>query len=150
MEEILKKFDLVSFDLVMIAVFAILFTGFIRLMNTFVFGPYLALHQKRESSSTGRVEEAAELDAKAAKLTAQYEQGIGEARIQLMKEKAAALAKANAEAAALIAKADAEAAKIKREGREALGRELVATEQTLKNELPKFVESVSAKVQAIV
>lgn len=109
MEEILKNFDLVPFDVVMIFVGAMSFVLLWKTLEKELFNPFLKLLELREGLTTGADSNAKDIQDEAARLEEDYAQKMLSIRIAAMDKKLAALDRAKAEANSSIDKAAAEA-----------------------------------------
>jgi F0F1-type ATP synthase membrane subunit b/b' len=106
MESFLKNFDLVPFDVVMIAVCAILFVVLWKTLGKVLFAPYLELVEAREAATVGAEDGAKSDQARAQAITEEYEGKLMAARVAAMEKKLAAITKAKSEADSLVGKAE--------------------------------------------
>ena len=106
MSEILKSFDLVPLDAIMIAVSAALFVVLWKTLGKALFEPYVALVEARESATIGANDTAYAERAKASALYEDYEQKLMSARVAAMEKKLSAISKAKEEADGLVEKAE--------------------------------------------
>jgi len=130
METILRNFDLVPFDLAMIAVGAVLFVGLWQVLKVALFQPYLSLIEAREAATVGAEARARANDEKAANLLKDYEDKLMEERVAALKVKTEALIKAKAEAVRIIKHAEGEAQLHLEKVRQEIVKELATLEQS--------------------
>ncbi|MBX7142947.1 MAG: hypothetical protein K1X79_00700 [Oligoflexia bacterium] len=109
MESLLKNFDLVPLDALMILVSAVLFVILWRTLAQVLFNPYIRLIEARERATVGATEGAQSDRQKAEAVTQQYEQQLLNARIAAMQGKLAVVDNAKAQAAQVIEKAEGQA-----------------------------------------
>lgn len=129
MEAFLKNFDLVPFDLVMIAIGAVLFVCLWQILRIVVFQPYLKLVDARERATSGAEAQARANEERAMILFKEYEQKLMEERAVALKVKFEALSKAKAEAGRMINKAESEAQSYLEGVRKELDKEVGAVKQ---------------------
>lgn len=124
MESLLKNFDLVPMDALMIAVCAVLFVVFYKTLGKVLFAPYLELIEAREAATVG-AEDAAKADQqRAVEVTAQYEEQLMAARVAAMEKKIAALTTARKEASTIVEKAEGAAQELVRSVRWEMAKKL--------------------------
>ncbi|MBN8548543.1 MAG: hypothetical protein J0M12_04430 [Deltaproteobacteria bacterium] len=124
MESILKNFDLVPFDVVMIVVSAVLFVILWKTLGQALFAPYMSLLEAREAATVG-AEDTAKSDLERAEaLTAQYEEQLMAARVAAMEKKLAAINKAKAEASGIVEKSEGAAQELLRSVRWEMAKKL--------------------------
>lgn len=109
MRELLKTFDLVPFDLLMIGIGATLFVIYWKALSKVLFDPFMKLLESREASTEGAVDEAAEIKNRAAALSNTYNEKISAVRITSMEERLKKTGEARKKAQEIIDKAEGHA-----------------------------------------
>lgn len=108
----------------MIPVGALFFVVLWWIMGRFVFKPYLALIEAREAATTGAVDTSRETLARAAEIRASYDQKLGAARIDAVKQKLVAVAEAKKHAATVTENAERQAQAALKDGRGEISRDI--------------------------
>jgi F0F1-type ATP synthase membrane subunit b/b' len=111
---ILKNFDLVPFDVLMIAIWAVLFVLLWQVLGRFFFAPFLALTEAREAATTGAESGALEVRSRAEETRQEYDRKIVDARVHALKQKMELVQAAKDLAAKILDKAEAESQEILR------------------------------------
>jgi F0F1-type ATP synthase membrane subunit b/b' len=106
MEAFLKNLDLVPLDLAMILLWAVLFVVFWKLLEKFLFAPYLALGAARSAATVELEAQAQKNSEEAAILLKDYEAKIAEERVLAIKQQISSLNEAKGSAASIIAEAE--------------------------------------------
>lgn len=109
MNTILKTFDLMPADPMMIVVCAVLFVVFSKALSKTLFAPYLDLIEKRERETVGQESLASDKLKRVAQISELLEKKIVEVRIDSVKKKNEELKKARDRAAQISEKAEASA-----------------------------------------
>ena len=122
--KILKNFDLVPFDVLMIGVGAALFVVLWRVLARVFFIPYLTLVEAREQATSGADLAAGDMRKRAEQIRRNYENRITAARVEAVKEKLDAVQAAKREAARILDKAEGQAQETLRSARWDMGRKI--------------------------
>jgi F-type H+-transporting ATPase subunit b len=146
MDAALKLFDLTTRDLVMIPLGALFFLVLWVFLSKFLFKPYLALVEARESATSGAVESSREKVAKAAELRASYDERLGAERVTAMKQKLDVVANAKKNAAEIIERAESSAQAALRDGRAANARDAAALRDMSLQDVDGLADMVISKV----
>lgn len=110
MKEILKNFDLVPFDLLMIFAGALCFVIFWKALDLAFTRRFITLHKARFEASQGAEKSALELREEASQINAEFEHKLDEVRAEELKNRLQIIAQAKAEADSVIAAAEEKAA----------------------------------------
>jgi F-type H+-transporting ATPase subunit b len=113
----------------------IIFIAAIFILNSFLFKPLLALVEKREMLTTGRVKEAKELGEKVEQIVKEYKARLDEVRAKAMDERNEIRREAHAVAESLISKARQEAQVLLEEARQKLEAEAKEIRTKIKPEI---------------
>jgi len=146
MSDILKIFDLVPADGLMILVGAALFVILWKALEHSLFGPYLLLIEKREGATSGAGKAADEKLSKADDLNRQYDSKLMEQRIIFMQAKFAALDKAKNEADQIVGSAAKGAQDKLSAGRADIAAKIAANKAAAEREASALTEMIVAKV----
>ena len=147
MESLLKNFDLVPFDVVMIVVSAVLFVVLWKTLGQVLFAPYLQLVEAREAATVGAEDTAKANHERAEALTAQYEEQLMAARVAAMEKKLSALAKAKAEAAAVVEKSEGAGQELLRSVRWEMAKKLDELRGQAFGETDKLADMIVERVK---
>lgn len=144
--KILKTFDLVPFDVLMIGVTVVLFLLLWAGLAKGLFLPYMALLAEREASTSGAEESAATVLKSADELRREYDAKLLEARVRTLKEKAAALDVTKQQAGEVVKKAEEDAQEILRSARWEMAQKVDATKAEAFRDADRLAEQIAQKV----
>jgi F-type H+-transporting ATPase subunit b len=147
MENLLKNFDVVPFDVVMIIASAALFVVLYRTMGKFVFGPYLDLIESRERATIGAEGAAATEREQAQTIEKEYQDRLMAARVSAMEKKIANLNSAKAEADAVVEKAEGSAQELLRSVRWEMARQIDETRNKTHADVDSLAEMIVERVK---
>lgn len=148
MEEILKKFDLIPADLVMILVGAVLFVIFWRAFGKGVIEPFAKLVAAREAATVGADKSADDMLRAAQAITEQYENKLTEERVRLLKIKFDAVAEAKATSAKVVADAEAKAQEMVKNARAEIQTQLHTLRQQALRETEGLAQTMAEKAKS--
>ena len=148
MEEILKNFDIVPLDVLMIGVCSLLFIGLWKLLDKTLFTPYMALLEAREALTTGAASTAGDLLNKTDLAISKYNELITTARVSSMKKKLDAVNAAKSEAAKIVEAADAESQELLRTARWETAQKIASLKTDAFKDADKMVDEIVRKLSA--
>ena len=149
MESILKNFDLVPLDALMIIVCALLFVVFWKALTVSLWQPYMNLIEARESATIGAQDGASTSRQQAVDLLNKFEENIGSARISAMEKKLSMLEKAKKEAHTIIEKAEGEAAESVRAVRWQIENSREEVQRRANQEIDGLARSIAERVRVV-
>lgn len=150
MEDILRNFDLVPFDLVMIGVGAVLFVTLWQALQAVLFKPYLSLVEAREAATSGTETRARLDEEKAASLLRDYEEKLTGERIAALRVKLDSVSKAKAEAARLVERAEGEARMRLEKTRQEISREAMELQRSSLLQVEAIADLIVQRVKDLV
>jgi F0F1-type ATP synthase membrane subunit b/b' len=148
MEELLKNFDLVPMDVPMILLGSVLFIVLWSTLKRALFDPYLKIVELREGMTSGASTTAVEMRAAATKAEEAAAQKIMEARVQVHKERLAAITAAQKSASQVLVDAETKAQEIVRGSRWQLEQSTAAMRSEAHKEVGSLVKLVLQKIGA--
>jgi len=148
MKEILKNFDLVPADVVMIVVGALFFVLFWKTFGKKVIEPFAALVAAREQATIGADETAGDLRRKSISLTEQYENRLTEERVKALRIKFDSVAQAKAAAAKVVGESEAKAQEVTKAARAETGRQLHTLRQQALRETDSLAQAMADKAKS--
>jgi F0F1-type ATP synthase membrane subunit b/b' len=143
---ILKTFDLVPADAVMILIGAVFFLILWKALENSLFGPYLQLIEKREAATSGAAQTAQEKLVKTDDLNRQYESKLLEQRIIFMQAKLAALDRAKNESDQIIGNATKAAQDKLSAGRKEIAAKTLENKAAAEREANSLTEMIVSKL----
>ena len=146
-EALLKFFDLTREDAQMIVFGAIFFIILWKLLDRAVFTPFLALYTAREAATDGAGDIAASINEEADQAMAQYEERIGAARGQAVKQKALEVNQAKEEANRILADATRQANAEMQRVRAELVVKMKSVREVALNQSENLVSSIVDKLK---
>lgn len=146
MEGFLKTFDLVPFDLPMIALGAILFVGLYFILSRAIFTPLLRLLEAREAATNGTLAAAASSLKTLENLEKQFNEKVHTARMDAFNVKLSKLHKVKEESLVVVSKAESEAMHIVEKGREEISKDILAERSKALSEVDTLASMVIQKV----
>ena len=143
---ILKTFDLVPADAVMILVGAVFFVILWKALEQSLFQPYLQLIERREAATSGAGQTAQEKLAKADDLNRQFDSKLLEQRVIFMQGKLAALDLAKGEADQITDNATKTAQSIIAAGRKQIAAKILEIKVASEREASALTEMIISKL----
>ena len=133
--------DLITADKTLLVQFVIFLIA-LYLLNNLFFKPLMDLADRRENATSGSVKDAQELIEKAREMTAQYDEGLKEAREQSLAERTQLTKSALAEAEEIVSSARGEAFRLLEER----AGEIAGQVEKAKNEMKSEIEDIAGVV----
>jgi len=135
-------------DMVMIPFSTFFFFVFWKLMERFVFLPYLKLHEARELATEGSTNLAAKSSQEAETILSECQNKIGTARRDAMKAKINSLEAEQEKGAAKIAQAEAAALEQLQKSQQEVKTKVAALEQDLNTKVDDLVGEIVDKLKS--
>ncbi len=145
-ESILNNFDLVPFDVLMIAIWALLFVSMWKILGRVFFAPYLALVEARESATTGAEDSAATVRASAEQVRQTYADRLGQARVQAVTQRLAVVSEAKLKAAKILEIAEGDAQETLRAARWETAQKIDALRTEAFRDADRMAEQITQKL----
>lgn len=146
-ESILKTFDLTLLDGAMVVLVVPCFIVFWKVMERYVFLPYLHLLEAREAATTGAQAEAQQESERARSFLDEYEEKLTETRIEAMKSKLSLLQSAKSEASKIIDQAEGEARKHVQNARHEAAQHIAQLKSAATREAEMLSQLIADKIR---
>jgi F0F1-type ATP synthase membrane subunit b/b' len=131
----------------MILVWAIVFVGFWKLIDKYLFSPYLRLVEAREEGTSGALSKARDTEAKAEILLKEYESRIIEERIHAMKIKLSKLSDAKKKASEIVERAQNEAEEYVKNARSKVTASIASIKQESFQDVDKMSDMIVQRIR---
>jgi len=142
LDTFLKTLTLTRTDAVAMIISAFLFYTLYKFLSAKVFIPYIALYEQREAASTGALDDAQDINRKAAKVNKEFEEKINDEKIKISKARSETISSLKSEIEKNIKSKESQVSIVVTQEREKIAAE--STE--LNKKVTELSESLSADI----